>query len=94
MGPRKTNRLKIACRNEAEHQLVWKVAEAKIGAGGRVLRDELYPIKVDNVKRAAVLDENHDNLSGGAAALGERKEATVAKQRGLAARKPRSLTGQ
>jgi hypothetical protein len=31
------------------------VAEAKIGAGARVLRDELYPIKVDSVKRTAVL---------------------------------------
>jgi hypothetical protein len=38
--------------------LVKKVAEAKIGAGVRVLRDELYTIEVDSVKKAAVLDEN------------------------------------
>lgn len=54
VGPRNTDRIRIACRDEAEHQLVKKVAEAKIGAGARVLRDELYPIKVDSVKRAAV----------------------------------------
>ncbi|KAJ5264436.1 hypothetical protein N7505_007229 [Penicillium chrysogenum] len=69
----------IACRDEAEHQLVKKVAEAKIGAGARVLRDELYPIKVDSVKRTAVLDENHEILTGAAAAMGEENETTVAK---------------
>lgn len=79
VGPRNTNRIKIACRNEAEHQLVKKVVEAKIGAGARVLRDELYPIKVDSVKRAVVLDENHDILTGAAAALSEENDTTVAK---------------
>ncbi|KAI3091337.1 hypothetical protein CBS147333_10307 [Penicillium roqueforti] len=64
---------------ETEHQLVKKVVEAKIGAGARVLRDELYPIKVDSVKRAVVLDENHDILTGAAAALSEENDTTVAK---------------
>ncbi|KAJ5264575.1 hypothetical protein N7505_007368 [Penicillium chrysogenum] len=79
VSPRDTNRIRIACRDEAEHQLVKKVAEAKIGAGARVLRDELYPIKVDSVKRTAVLDENHEILTGAAAAMGEENETTVAK---------------
>ncbi|KAJ6009017.1 hypothetical protein N7522_004033 [Penicillium canescens] len=79
VSPRDTNRIRIACRDEAEHQLVKKVAEAKIGAGARVLRDELYPIKVDSVKRTAVLDENHEILTGASAALSEENEATVAK---------------
>ncbi|KAJ5125944.1 hypothetical protein N7526_008121 [Penicillium atrosanguineum] len=86
VGPRNTDRIRIACRDEAEHQLVKKVAEAKIGAGARVLRDELYPIKVDSVKRAAVLDENHDILSGAAAALGEENETTVAKMTWLSSK--------
>ncbi|KGO75146.1 hypothetical protein PITC_058160 [Penicillium italicum] len=50
VSPRDTNRIRIACRNEAEHQLVKKLAEANIGAGARVLRDELYPIKVDSMR--------------------------------------------
>ncbi|KAJ5264644.1 hypothetical protein N7505_007437 [Penicillium chrysogenum] len=79
VSPRDTNRIRIACRDEAEHQLVKKVAEAKIGAGARVLRDELYPIKVDSVKRTVVLDENHEILTGAAAAMGEENETTVAK---------------
>ncbi|EED12667.1 hypothetical protein TSTA_006840 [Talaromyces stipitatus ATCC 10500] len=49
VDPKNTNRIRIACRDEAEHQLVKKVAEAKIGAGARVLRDELYPIKVTSL---------------------------------------------
>jgi hypothetical protein len=46
VDPKNTNRIRIACRDEDEHQLVKKVAEAKIGAGARVLRDELYPSKL------------------------------------------------
>ena len=79
VSPRDPNRIRIACRDEAEHQLVKKVAEEKIGTGSRVLRDELYPIKVDGVKRAAVLDDNHAILAGAAVALSEENETTVAK---------------
>ncbi|KAJ5500659.1 hypothetical protein N7453_009710 [Penicillium expansum] len=86
VSPRNINRIRIACRDEAEHQLVKKVAEAKIGAGVRVLRDELYPIKVDSVKRTAVLDEYHDILPGAAAALGEENEVNVAKMTWLSSR--------
>ena len=89
-----TNRIRIACRDEAEHQLVKKVAEAKIGAGARVLRDELYPIKVDSVKRAAVLDENDEILAGAAAALSEENETTVAKIAWLSSKEARSPMGQ
>lgn len=79
VDPKNTNRIRIACRDEEEHQMVKKVAEAKIGAGARVLRDELYPIKVDSVNRAAVLDENDEIQAGAAAAFSEENEATVAK---------------
>ncbi|OKP01715.1 hypothetical protein PENSUB_7253 [Penicillium subrubescens] len=79
VDPKNINRIRIACRDEAEHQLVKKVAEAKIGAGARVLRDELYPIKVDSVNRAAVLDENDEIRTGAMAALSEENETTVAK---------------
>lgn len=79
VDPRNTNRIRIACRNEDELQLVKQVAETKIGVGARVMRDELYPIKVDGVKRAAVLDGNHNVLAGAAVALGEENETTVAK---------------
>lgn len=54
--------------------MVKRVAETKIGAGVRVLRDELYPIKVDNVKRTAVLDENNEVRAGAAVALSEENE--------------------
>ncbi|KAI2811952.1 transcriptional regulator family: Zinc finger, CCHC-type [Aspergillus niger] len=79
VDPKNTNRIRIACRDEAEHQLVKKVAETKVGAGARVLRDELYPIKVDSVNRTAVLDENGDIRAGAAAAFGEENEASIAK---------------
>ncbi len=75
---RNQNRIRIACRNEAEHELVKRAAE-KIGAGTRVLRDELYPVKVDNVKRTAVLDERDEIRAGTTEAFSAENETTVAK---------------
>lgn len=75
---RNQNRIRIACRSEAEHQLVKRAAE-KIGAGTRVLRDDLYPIKVDNVKRTAVLDEHDEIRAGATEAFSMENETTVAK---------------
>ncbi|GKU14980.1 unnamed protein product, partial [Fusarium langsethiae] len=52
------SRIMVAYRDEAEHQRIKQAVEkAKLAAGVRVLRDELYPVKVDNVKRTAVLEE-------------------------------------
>jgi hypothetical protein len=79
VDPKNTNRIRIACRDEAEHQLVKKVAEARIGAGARVLRDELYPIKVDSVNRTAVLDEKGEIRAEATAVFSEENDATVAK---------------
>ncbi|KAF4270425.1 hypothetical protein CNMCM8812_001136 [Aspergillus fumigatus] len=71
-----------------------KVAEAKIGAGARVLRHELYPIKVDSVNKAAPLDENGDIQVGAAAAFSEKNETTVAKMNCLATRRIRRPMGR
>ncbi|EAQ85571.1 predicted protein [Chaetomium globosum CBS 148.51] len=51
-----TNRLRVICRNEGELKKINDIVEAKKTGGARVLQDQLYPIKVDNVNRTAVLD--------------------------------------
>jgi uncharacterized coiled-coil protein SlyX len=79
MDPRKPQRIKIICRDEAEHRLVKQAAEKTNAPGARVLRDELYPIKVDSVRRTAVLDENDNIRDGVAEAFGQENETTVTK---------------
>jgi regulator of replication initiation timing len=74
-----TSRVKIACRDESEQHMVKQAAETKIALGVRILRDELYPIKVDNVNRLAVLDEKGEIRTGAAEAFGQENETTVAK---------------
>ena len=74
-----TNRIKIACRHEDELHMVKQAIETKGAAGVRVLRDELYPIKVDNVNRLAVLDENGEIRAGVAETLSQENEKTAAK---------------
>jgi len=76
---RNPSRVRISCRDEDEQQMVKQIAETKIAPGTRVLRDELYPIKVDNVNRLAVLDEHGEIRTGAAESFGRENETTVAK---------------
>ena len=76
---RGTNRVRIACRDEPEQQMVRQAAETKIAPGIRVLRDKLYLIKVDNVNRLAVLDENREIRTGVAKTFRRENKTTVAK---------------
>lgn len=53
-----TRGLRITCRDESELARVKEVAEMTKAAGSRVLRNQWYPVKVDNACRLAVLDES------------------------------------
>lgn len=73
------HRVRIACRDEAEHKEVKRVMEANLVTGMRILRDDLYPIRVDGVNRTAVLDEAGNIRTGAAEAFGLENEIQVAK---------------
>ena len=55
--PRNPARIRITCRNEAELQYVKETAQKTLVPSVRVLRDQLYPVKIDNANRTAVLDQ-------------------------------------
>ena len=55
------------------------IVEAKKTPGARVLRDQLYPVKVDNIKRTAVIDHEGKVLPGAAEALGQENDVQIAK---------------
>ncbi|KAK1837939.1 hypothetical protein CCHR01_19435, partial [Colletotrichum chrysophilum] len=79
VDPRNADRIRIIWRDDAEHKLVKQIVEKSFGSGTRVLRDELYPVKVDNVKRAEILDEKGNVRAEAAEALSRENETTVAK---------------
>lgn len=76
---RNTDRVKIICRDEAELQQVKEVAQKTAVVGARVMRDQLYPVKVDNANRTAVLDTDGNVLAGAAEALGTENNVTIGK---------------
>jgi len=76
---RNTKRLRIIGRNEEELKRIKMIIEAKKAPGTRVLRDQLYPVKVDNVNRTAVLDQEGKVLPGAMEALGQENEIQIAK---------------
>jgi hypothetical protein len=74
-----TARIRVTCRNERELQLVKEAAQKSAIAGARVLRDQLYPVKVDNANRTAILDEDGAIRRGAMEALGKENEVDIAK---------------
>lgn len=72
-------RVKIICRDEAELQRVKEAAQKTTVTGTRVMRDQLYPVKVDNANRTAVLDGEGNVLPDVAEALGAENSVTVGK---------------
>ena len=76
---KRPNRIRIACRDEQELQTVKRTLETNLTRGARILRDELYPVKVDHVNRLAVLDDLGEIRSGAAEAFSEENDAGVAK---------------
>lgn len=77
--PRNTARIRVACRDEKEHQAVKDAAEKVKVEGVRVLRDQLFPVKVDGVNRFAVLDENNQVRLDITDKLGKENEVEIAK---------------
>ena len=76
---RNADRIKAICRDEEEMQLVREAAEKTVVKGARILRDQLYPVKVDGANRTAVLDTPGNVLPGAAEALGKENDVTIAK---------------
>jgi Zinc knuckle len=77
--PRNTARIRVACRDENEHQAVKQAAEKAKVEGTRILRDQLFPVKVDGVNRCAVLDEYNQLRPEIADKLGKENEVQIAK---------------
>ncbi|RKK65382.1 hypothetical protein BFJ68_g18659, partial [Fusarium oxysporum] len=73
------HRVRITCRDENEHEIVKRAAETKLAPGARILRDDLYPIRVDNVSRIAVLDEGNEVRAEITEMLGRENDTEVAK---------------
>jgi hypothetical protein len=76
---RNTNRLRIIGRNEEEIQKIKTILETRKAPGARVLRDQLYPIKVDSMNRMAVFDQEFKILPGAIEALNQENEVQIAK---------------
>jgi len=77
--PRNETRIRVTCRDEAELGLVKEAAQKSGVAGVRVLRDQLFPVKVDNANRTVVLDENGEVRVGAVEMLGKENEVKIAK---------------
>ena len=77
--PRNNAHIRVACRDEKEHKAVKQAVEKAKVEGVRVLRDQLFPIKVDSVNRCAILDEHGQLRPDITEKLGKENEVEIAK---------------
>ncbi|QGA18689.1 hypothetical protein EYB26_006374 [Talaromyces marneffei] len=77
--PKNADRIKVICRDKEEIQQVKEAAQKVDIPGIRVLRDQLYPVKIDNANRTAVLDADRNILPGAAEVLGKENKVSIAK---------------
>jgi hypothetical protein len=77
--PRNSACIRITSRDESKLARVKEVAEKTKAVGLRVLRDQWYPIKVDNVCRTAVLDENGKVRAGVTEMLEKENDVKITK---------------
>ncbi|KAM4061058.1 reverse transcriptase (RNA-dependent DNA polymerase) [Hirsutella rhossiliensis] len=66
-------------RDEAELQLVKEAAQKTAVEGARIMRDQLYPVRVDNANRTAILDTEGNILPGAIEALSAENRVTIGK---------------
>ncbi len=77
--PKNATRIRVACQDENELQTVKQAAEKATTAGKRVLRGQLFPVRVDNTNRLAVINEHGQLLPRIAESLGEENDVHIAK---------------
>lgn len=77
--PKRADRLRVTCRDEKELQAVKQAAENIRVPGLRILRDQLYPVKIDNANRIAVLEPDGTVRPDAAEKLGIENNVQIAK---------------
>jgi len=76
---RERDRIRVICRSTTELETVKEILQKHTAPETRVLRDQLYPIIVDNANRTAILDDGGNVRPGLEEALGRENEVHIAK---------------
>ena len=86
-------RVRILCRSEEELDIVKKAATEVATEGAKTLRDQLYPLKVNNARTDAVLQPNGDIKGDIVSALDDSNKTQVSKVSWLSSRHARKAHG-
>ena len=90
---RAKQRLRILCRSEAELDIVKRAATATVVEGARILKDQLYPVKVNKTRTDAILLPSGEVREEAIAALSDSNNTKVAKLSWLSSRQARKAYG-
>jgi hypothetical protein len=77
--PKNPERIRVACRNEEGLIRVKEAVKKTSQPGTRILRDQIYPVKVDNTNRIAILDAAGDLQPGVVEILEKENDIKISK---------------
>jgi hypothetical protein len=77
--PKNASRIRVTCRDEDELRLVKEATQKTAAPGVRVMRDQLYPVKIDNANRTAILNQDGSIRSEAAEVFGKENGVRIAK---------------
>jgi hypothetical protein len=80
------DRIKVTCKDETELQRVKKAIKKTAVMGAWALRDQLYPVKVDNANQIAILIRREMPHLGPQRPLGRRMTFVLPRWHSLAAK--------
>ena len=83
---RQLDRIRILCRGEEELKTVKQAAESTVPTGARMLRDQLYPVKVNNARTNAVIKPDGLLINDALLSLNENNNTDIAKIAWLSSR--------
>jgi hypothetical protein len=71
--------MRVIGRNEEELKRIKDIIDTRKAPGTRVLRDQLYPVKVDSINHTAILNQKGTILPGVLETLGQENKVQIAK---------------
>lgn len=77
--PREPRRIRVICRSAKEQEDLKKAIEKILQPGERLMRDQLYPVKIDSARRDFILDEFNQVRPEAAEILSKENNVQIAK---------------
>ena len=76
---RNAERIRIICKNKKEFNKIKEAAQKTVILSARIMRDQLYPIRINRVDHTAVLEQDGTVRTETCEVLGKKNKVNITK---------------